>query len=275
MENLREYFDKQCIEKKEIKFNIFSALHKETDEVRLHSRFIAYLLSQDANHGMGNIFLKLFIKSILDISFDCEKYTVKTEDKNIDILIFNENQEIIIENKIYAGDQPHQLVKYYSARMAENVKVQKEIVKVVYLTLGRHNPSNDSRGNIPEEKLKCIDYTQEINNWLTNCIEIAKQKDDILSKTIFQYKELITKLTSDVSQAKENQEKISNNIDYTRKLQEEEKFFTEKCKDIFKHVKWHTVADFINELEIALKGIGAEKIEKPTAKNITSITHNN
>lgn len=273
METLKNYFEKQLEEQQEIKFNIFSALHKKTDEVRLHSRFIAYLLSSDANHGMRDAYLKLFMNNILDLDFDSTEYTVKKEDKNIDIVIYNDRKEVIIENKIYAGDQPQQLVKYYDLKTSENV--EKEIVKVVYLTLGRHKPSEDSRGNIPCEKLVCIDYTQEINNWLTDCIKITEGKNQLLANTILQYKELITELTSDINQAKENQEEISKKIEEAWELEKQTRFFTQLCKGVFKHVKWHTVADFINELENALVEKEAITIEKPSAKNIASITHNN
>ena len=46
------------------KFNIFSVLKLETDEVRLHSRLIGELLNPRGNHGQEELFLKLFIKSI-------------------------------------------------------------------------------------------------------------------------------------------------------------------------------------------------------------------
>ena len=39
------------------KFNIFSILHKENEERRLHSRFIAALFDPKGSHGMGSIFL--------------------------------------------------------------------------------------------------------------------------------------------------------------------------------------------------------------------------
>lgn len=273
METLKNYFEKQLQKQQEIRFNIFSALHKKTDEVRLHSRFIAYLLSSDANHGMRDAYLKLFMNNILDLDFDSTEYTVKTEDKNIDIVIYNDRKEVIIENKIYAGDQPQQLVKYYDLRTSENI--EKEIVKVVYLTLGRHKPSEDSRGNIPCKKLVCIDYTQEINNWLIDCIKITEAKNQLLANTILQYKELITELTSDINQAIENQEEISTKIAEAWELEKQTCFFTQRCKEIFKHVKWHTVADFINELETALVEKEAITIEKPEAKTIASITHNN
>lgn len=97
------------------RFNIFKALHKEKDEVRLHSRFISYLLAPDSGHGLGKVFCELFIREILGIDesqFNLSSYTVlpnessKSEYKEIDILIINKQakQAIIIENKINAKD---------------------------------------------------------------------------------------------------------------------------------------------------------------------------
>src|SRR5690606_33733578 len=46
------------------------------------------------------------------------------------------------------------------------------------------------------------------------------------------------------------------------------------CKEVFKHVKWHTVADFINEMETVLVEIGAKINDKPDLNAITKVTHN-
>ena len=45
-------------------FNIFSILHKENDEVELHSRFISIMLSPNSKHKKGTKFLELFLKAI-------------------------------------------------------------------------------------------------------------------------------------------------------------------------------------------------------------------
>lgn len=297
METLQLYFNDQCEKQQEQKFNIFSALHQENDEVRLHSRFIAYLLSSDANHRMGNEFLKLFVQSVLQIDdFDCENYTIETEYKGIDILIYNDKQAIIIENKIYAGDSNDlnrkdddkykwQLARYYHTIMDgkdkdDNNCLKRNVIKVIYLTLDGRAPK-ETRGDVPPKKIQSISYnsnedkerTDNIKNWLNKCIEITD--NEILANTLSQYIDLITQLTSDVNQARENQKIISKNIDKAWVLQEKERFFTEKCKDIFKHVKWHTVADFINELGAFLEKNGAEIKEKPDLNAITKVTHNN
>lgn len=296
METLQRYFTNQFEKQQEQKFNIFSALHQENDEVRLHSRFIAYLLNPDGNHAMGNKFLKLFVQSVLQINgFDCTNCEVQTEYKDIDILIYNNEQAIIIENKIYAVDSNDlnrkdddkykwQLARYYHTIMDgkdkdDNNCLKRNVIKVIYLTLDGRDPK-ETRGDIPLKKNQSIGYnsnedkerTDNIKNWLNKCIEITD--NEILANILFQYIELITQLTSNVNQAKENQMKISKNIDKAWELQEKEQFFTEKCKDIFKHVKWHTVADFINELEVALVEIGAKINDKPDLNAITKVTHN-
>lgn len=280
METLQRYFTDQCEKQQEQKFNIFSALHQENDEVRLHSRFIAYLLNPVGNHGMGNKFLELFVQSVLKIDgFDCANCEVQTEYKDIDILIYNNEQAIIIENKIYAGDQDRQLERYYNAIKHEvnqlNGDIKRKNVFIAYLTLDGRSPSNGSMGDLLKANdIICCDYPCHINTWLENCIILSESENELLSKTLYQYSELLIKLTSNLNQAKKNQMMISKNIDKAWVLQEKEQFFTEKCKDIFKHVKWHTVADFINELEIALVEIGAKKIDKPDLNAITNVTHN-
>ena len=100
------------------KFNVFTALHKERDEVNLHSRFISYLLSPKSGHGMKDVLLEIFVREILKINeeeFDLSSCEVipnelnKTEEDEIDIFIKNKNrQAIIIENKIDAKDSYHE-----------------------------------------------------------------------------------------------------------------------------------------------------------------------
>ena len=42
-------------------FNVFNTIGLRTEEVRLHSAFIAELLNPNGNHGLGEKFLKIFI----------------------------------------------------------------------------------------------------------------------------------------------------------------------------------------------------------------------
>ncbi len=275
MENLKEYFEEQ--RKQKDVFNIFKVLHKEADEKHLHSRFISYLLSTNKEY------LKLFL-SVLGINnFETEDCQVrpnkqnKSEFENIDILIFNKKQAIIVENKIFAGDQPRQLEKYFETiTTGENEIGEKEVVCISYLTLDRHEPTPDSLGNKltvridePNKKIvKLIDYTQNITKWLDDCTVITKEND--LRASICQYKRLVQELTSNIEQAKKNQELLSNllssDIESALKLK---KYLIEDCFEIFKHIQWHTVDDFINELSKSLPDV----TEKPMFEEITKVTH--
>ena len=94
----------------QFEFNIFSILDLESDEVNLHSRFLFELLNPRGSHSQGNYFLDKFLRlKQIDISnFELKNIYVKREYRNSDILITNQGHAIIVENKIYAEDQPHQ-----------------------------------------------------------------------------------------------------------------------------------------------------------------------
>ena len=63
-------------------FNVFKIIDLTTDEVRLHSKFLAELLNPEGSHGQGDIFLKLFIKTFDIKDFETETAKVFVE-KNI------------------------------------------------------------------------------------------------------------------------------------------------------------------------------------------------
>ena len=172
-------------------FNVFRALRKESDEVQLHSRFIASLLdpSKDNPLGLDSLPLKLFLEQIgskFKDQADSKTITLRpgwsslnwTEDKEIDILIEDEKQgfAIIIENKIFATDSNHpdrgQLEGYHryitgnKSDKHRDKTYKDNQVEVYYLTLDGHKPSDDSLGT--KEKgylhIPCrISYVLHIN----------------------------------------------------------------------------------------------------------------
>ncbi|MBO4581022.1 MAG: PD-(D/E)XK nuclease family protein [Bacteroidales bacterium] len=108
------------------KYNIFSVLGLETNEVRTHSAFLASLLNPNGNHGVGNAFLDAFVNAMhyeklqLNTMESSVNVEYDTGNGRIDILISDNNKKaIIIENKIYAGDQPEQLKRYYNYAKSE------------------------------------------------------------------------------------------------------------------------------------------------------------
>ena len=130
-------------------FNIFNIVGLRTEEVRLHSAFIAELLNPQGSHGASSLFLQAFLEQIglnrgyLDYK-KCSTNIVeriigpvtKTEGGRIDIIIEDGKHAIIIENKIYATDQPNQLLRYhnYGKKMFPNGFC------LLYLTLDGHEP---------------------------------------------------------------------------------------------------------------------------------------
>ncbi|MEI8085033.1 MAG: PD-(D/E)XK nuclease family protein [Paludibacter sp.] len=271
-------------------FNIVRALHNINDERRLHSRFIAYLLSPKSKHGMKELFLKKFIELIpelRDFDLETEIYVFpneieKSEKNNIDILIENkiQNMAIIIENKIYAGDSNHdgkpQMLIYFDRKKDElgyKNQDQEAIknIKLVYLTLDRHKPTLYEEFNKRNIVPTIIDYRNEIKHWLEECIN-NDLINDFLKEILRQYLNVTTQLTNDALRAKELQKLISYYIDLAWNEECESKKIS-KMGD-FIHVKWHTVDDFwielISDLEKELKAIIIGRI---TTDEITKQTH--
>lgn len=184
-------------------FNIFSIMQMETNEVYTHSAFIAELLNPKGSHGQGSIFLKLFFEEIKNIKtyedFDFENAKILVEEHIgfinedytkggfIDIVIKDNKNQIVIENKIYASDQTNQLVRY---------KNHYENCTLLYLTLDGKEPSADSKGDLNlNECFHCISYSEVILRWLSNCITKTFEQP-ILREAIKQYEYLIKKLTN-------------------------------------------------------------------------------
>ena len=92
---------------------------------------------------------------------------------------------IIIENKIYAIDQYHQLLRYNNYGKQRFPKG----FKLIYLTLDGHEASKDSLGD-NEIDYHCISYKGHILNWLSKCVMLAYDKP-LVRETISQYITLI------------------------------------------------------------------------------------
>jgi hypothetical protein len=171
-------------------FNVFSLLRQEDDEVNLHSRFIFELLNPQGTHGMGMAFLERFLAQVGLETFDLTSVTVQREYQNMDIFIANDaRQAIILENKLYAPDQPGQLVRYYKAVRKAGYKD----VSVLYLTLYGDAPGSESAGNLDEEVVT-LSYADDVRDWLAACMEAAVSYP-VIRETLVQYQRLVEGLT--------------------------------------------------------------------------------
>ncbi len=190
------------------KFNIFNILNLSQDETKLHTPFIAELLNPKGSHGMKDAFLREFIKiSDIDTELDTKEATVETEYsigyKNndsteggrIDIFVYdNKKNAIIIENKIYAGDQQNQLLRYYNY-----AKKNKFNFNLIYLTLNGNAASEKSLGNI-NFNYDCLSYNNDILSWLERCVQISAcipLVREIIRQYIINIKDLLNIMDTD------------------------------------------------------------------------------
>ena len=174
-------------------FNVFSTLRSEHDEVNLHTRFLAALLDHRQSPGESRENLADFLDRLEIRGFGHDRATVDREWSNIDILICDQSsmQAVIIENKIWAADQPRQLQRY-----AEQMRDYER--QVLYLTLDGREASEDSAGDVD---YRCISYKSDLVPWLRSCQRRAYD-EPALRESVAQYLWLIGKLTgTDFSEA--------------------------------------------------------------------------
>jgi len=179
-----------------------------SDEVHLHSSFLATLLDPYGSHGQGDTFLNAFLdmlsivekkpRVILDsdvVSVEVEKSIgVLNEESGgrIDLYITDGKYQVIIENKIYASDQNNQMKRYWNYGMSN---ISGSPFKLIYLTLDGHQPSKVSRGNLNDQDFICLSYKTNVLSWLEKCIEIVSEVPPV-RETIMQYIRTIKILTN-------------------------------------------------------------------------------
>lgn len=247
------------------KYNIFSVLGIETSEVQTHSAFLASLLNPDGNHGVGSAFLDAFVRemNLGDLQLDTTNSQVNVEyvtcDGRIDILIFDNNKKaIIVENKIYAGDQYEQLKRYddYAKQQFNNG------YRLLYLTLDGHNPSKESIKDLNDNQYLRLAYNnnfnigdeessdssnlinQDILHWLEECVKIAYNKP-LVRETIIQYQSLIKSLTSMNNENETKQEIIK--LFATKENYETAALIANNLHDIKKYIVYQNLKPQLEE----------------------------
>ena len=203
-------------------YNLFSILNIERYELK-HSALIANLLDPKGSHGCGDAFLRAFFEIALKGTAypfeDCtlphsytEHYTGPISGDTggrIDILVKSKSSHygLIIENKIYAGDQDKQLTRYdnYGKKT-----FGADRYLLVYLTLFGSEASEGStaKGNAKEVDYLCLSYAEDILRWLEQCVRLADNKP-LVRESLNQYIRTIKQLTYQDM----NQENIQEIID--------------------------------------------------------------
>jgi hypothetical protein len=276
---IRKKYEEKELQKEQ--FNVFTILRDESDEVKLHSRFISSLLSYKKKNEYR--YLNAFLQEIDSVfeydNFSLEvypSYDSKNEYKDIDILLIDRTTRfaIIIENKIFARDSNHeeegQLEKYYRTIIEEN-GIKEEHVEVYYLTLDGHEPSESSIATSKKypklkDKVCCISYPNEIKNWLTKCVKDV-YNEPFQRETILQYLKLIKNMTNDVDI--EERLEIKQLIGESQSNMKSAKLLI----DNIKHLHWHTISEFWDNLANTLKAKGYEVLSQPQTSDFDTIVH--
>lgn len=138
-------FDK--LELESAKPNLFHILGATHNELR-HSNMLSWLLNTNESHGIGEAFLKRFLREVAQddksalSQLETEKLPfelveIRREWNNIDVLIIFPEHVIAIENKIWAGETGNQLERY---KQIINDHFSKHKKSFVFLTPFGHEP---------------------------------------------------------------------------------------------------------------------------------------
>lgn len=243
-------------------FNFFEVISDTYKKENLHSDLMKQILDPTTKE-IGNInYLKSFLEILKIKDFgDLQNVKVERERNRIDILISNEKNAIIIENKInYATDQDNQLERYY-----EIVSLEKKVKKIVYVTLSSEDSGKPSNLNnyVNKKAIEDIlihlpavskDYKNSLLYWLDKCIKIPPE-NNIGKIFLEQYKQLLAYLGGDVLMLKD-EEKVIKEIFNSKKNLE----LVKDLIDIWNKKSIHLCCLIASELELELTNIEGYKI---------------
>ena len=254
--NIRHY-ESALVEARGERFNIFDILHIGHYEVRTHSPILAEFLNPQGSHGQGAVFLKSFLKEILDIpdtDFDAESARVATEVSigslgrmDIEITDYNDRR-IVIENKIYAGLQEKQLERYHEYDTKATL---------LYLTLNRDSPPDGAERAVGSN-LRLVSYRSDIVRWLECCRKEATNTPCV-RETITQYIHLIKNLTQQNTSTRMNQELVE------AVLKDKENYMAyASLRNANGEIRKAIIAKLNTQLEPYIRELGLEVFEIPS-----------
>lgn len=200
-------------------FNLFQILRIGHYEVSTHSPILGDLLDPGGTHGQGKVFLELFLQQVRKQSelmdrpglerFDPATARVLLEQSlgertevdggRLDIVLTDQSgNQIAIENKIHAGEQPNWARRYRAGLRPGS--------PLIYLTLqGVAALDEESK---KDEALMLLSYREDITAWLEACRkEVATVP--IVRESLTQYLFLIRKLTHQNTGRRMNDEIVS------------------------------------------------------------------
>jgi len=177
--NLSEYKSKrdEQINQGKHDYSLLNSLLKLNSEVHLHSRFIYSMINPESLHYQGSKFLTLFLNQINhpDITdfIDITRAKVFNEYKDIDLLIHDGKNFLIIENKLTAKDQKHQITRYIQTIYKEFGSNDDLKIAVVYLSKIKTRPTFKNK---EDDSLIGFELSHETPRYLVRTSEMVKTK---------------------------------------------------------------------------------------------------
>lgn len=259
------------------RFNIFSTLLKEADEVRLHTRFIHCLLDPRGSHDCESLFLDLFFETlaalgVLDeagnrVDFKCllkgsswrvHKEASRPPHGQIDLLLESSGCfGIAIENKIYAGEQPAQLSDYATYLR----RSYGEDFHLIYLTLdGKQAGTAGGHGYMR------ISYERHVLYWLEACLRETYSIIPV-NQIIIQYRSVVRRLTHQnldkefmkpvLDFIRENPDIVRNRVIFTQAIEA----VRAEVLDNFAAGLMKEIMEFAGDVKLNPKGRGAFSVD--------------
>ena len=178
-------------------YNMVNIVRKENAEVGMHSNVIYSLIDPNGLHYQDDLFLKIFIKDVLEINDFGDILSVQAEEstnenRRVDFTIKSSNYYIGIEMKIDAGDLDNQISHYYNDLREKASKDSNQEVIIYYLTKNGKDASFHSHREIEYKK---ISFEKHILNWIENCQKEVKNITN-LNEAFENYKDIVKKITN-------------------------------------------------------------------------------
>ncbi|MFA5447310.1 MAG: PD-(D/E)XK nuclease family protein [Sphaerochaeta sp.] len=230
-----------------------------------HSHILAYLMDGNTDHAhpeFGLLFLEMINQHLAANPLPIEKIiSVRREEaflngRRIDILVETSSCVVIVENKVYAGDQKNQLSDYFQSTKKE---YKRKRVILCYLTLDGSDPSTFSIQKKELEKLKdqgsyvSLSYSTDILNWIKSLH--VRIDEHVLKSALLQYTDLLEGLCGlrkenymDLKSVIKSMSDMCEDIDSSR-LQE----VLQNTKLIEKGCQFFIFTKFLQDLEKKIK----------------------
>jgi len=245
-------------------YNMVNVVRDATHEVGMHSNIIYSLIDFNGKHYQGDLFLKLFIKHVLNISLNefgrnlsvaAEEST--EENRRIDFTIKSDKFLIGIEMKVNAKDSKNQVLDYYKQLKNEREYNQKNQTVIIYYLskYGSHPPKKSTGSNFPckefpQAALTTISFKNEILKWVSLCQREVRNISN-LNGSLEDYKNIVKKITDTYTG---NVMTISNEL---TKKENEHHLLTALALDAhMTDIKAKVLHDFFNQVDKELRDHG-------------------